>query len=137
MTTLDSKLRTRSLSILIIEDNPDTAESLARFLTLGCDCTVIMAHDGIAGINMARTFCPDVVICDLGLPKRNGILVAEELLATLPCRPLLIAITGFGAQITCDLAQDAGFDHYLIKPADPFVVEDLIEAHATRMGIPY
>jgi len=127
MTTAPAEGRT--VSVLIIEDDADTADSLARFLRLGCGYTVATAPDGLKGIQMAVADLPDVVVCDIGLPKKNGLLVAEELALSLPRRPLLIAVTGYGEQVSADLAQAAGFDHFLVKPADPFRIEALIEAH--------
>jgi DNA-binding response OmpR family regulator len=127
MTTAPAEGQT--VSVLIIEDDADTADSLARFLRLGCGYTVATAPDGLKGIQMAVADLPDVVVCDIGLPKKNGLLVAEELALSLPRRPLLIAVTGYGEQVSADLAQAAGFDHFLVKPADPFQIEALIEDH--------
>lgn len=118
-----------TISILIIEDNADVADSLARFLRIGCGYEVATAGDGVRGVRAALEDPPDVVICDIGLPKKNGILVGEELIESLPERPLLIAITGYGDSTTRALAEEAGFDHFLTKPADPFAIENLIEAH--------
>ena len=73
----------------------------------------------------------DVVICDLGLPKRNGLLVGEEILGVLDPRPLLIAVTGYGDNATRELARTAGFNHFLVKPADPFEIEALIQSYFT------
>ena len=115
--------------ILIIEDNLDTADGLARFLRIGCGYTVMTAFDGLKGLEMALADRPDVVICDLGLPKRNGLLVGEQILSTLEPRPLLIAVTGYGDHATRELARTAGFDHFLVKPADPFEIEALIQSH--------
>ena len=123
---------TRTTSVLIIEDNPDAADSLARFLRLGCGYEVATAPDGLRGVRAALDDPPDVVICDIGLPKKNGVLVGEELAESLPERPLLIAVTGYGDAATRGLAADAGFDHFLVKPADPFAIETLIEAHRNR-----
>jgi DNA-binding response OmpR family regulator len=120
---------TRPLLVLIIEDNVDTADGLARFLRIGCGYTVATATDGLKGLLAARNDPPDVIICDLGLPKRNGLLVGEEIAAAQNPRPLLMAVTGYGDAATRDLARDAGFDHFLVKPADPFEIEALIEAH--------
>jgi len=129
---------TRPLFVLIIEDNVDTAEGLARFLRIGCGYTVVTATDGLKGLQAARTESPDVIICDLGLPKRNGLLVGEEIVAAQNPRPLLMAVTGYGDAATRDLARDAGFDHFLVKPADPFEIEALIEAHfASRAEQPF
>jgi DNA-binding response OmpR family regulator len=124
----------RAASVLIIEDNLDTAESLARFLRIGCGYHVEIATDGVKGLQTARTEQPDVVILDLGLPKKNGLLVGEQIAEDLRPRPLLIAVTGYGDQATRELAAAAGFDHFLIKPADPFDIEALIEAHLQSAG---
>jgi two-component system, sensor histidine kinase len=118
-----------TVSVLIIEDNADVADSLARFLRIGCGYEVSTAPDGLKGIRAAHEHPPDVVICDIGLPKKNGILVGEELLETMLDRPLLIAVTGYGDTTTQALAKEAGFDHFLVKPADPFLIESLIEDH--------
>src|SRR5262245_6972419 len=120
---------TRPRLVLIIEDNVDTAEGLARFLRIGCGYTVVTATDGLKGLQAARNEPPDVIICDLGLPKRNGLLVGEEIAAAQTPRPLLMAVTGYGDAATRDLARNAGFDHCLVKPADPFKIEALIEDH--------
>lgn len=124
----------RPLSVLIIEDNLDAAESLACFLRFGCGYEVATARDGLAGLRTANELQPDVIVCDVGLPKRNGLLVAEELSESLPCRALLICVTAYTDQVTESLALDAGFDHFLGKPVDPFALQALIEAHAERMG---
>ena len=116
-------------TVLIIEDNADVADSLARFLRIGCGYEVSTAGDGVRGVRAALENPPDVAIVDIGLPKKNGILVGEELAESLPDRPLLIAITGYGDATTRALAEEAGFDHFLTKPADPFAIEEFIEAH--------
>lgn len=119
-------------AVLIIEDSPDTADSLARFLRIGCGYEVATAPDGVRGVRAALEHPPDVVICDIGLPKKNGILVGEELIESLSDRPLLIAVTGYGDPTTRELAAAAGFDHFLVKPADPFAIETLVAAHLRR-----
>lgn len=118
----------RPASVLVIEDNPDVAESLARFLRVAFGHRVEVATDGLRGVRKALAVRPDVVVCDIGLPKQNGLLVAEEIVLSLPRKPLLIALTGHGDRATRELAADIGFDHFLTKPADPFRIEDLIEA---------
>jgi CheY-like chemotaxis protein len=128
--TTTVSVQARTVSILIIEDDADTADSLARFLRIGCGYSVATAPDGLEGVRMAVADQPDVVICDIGLPKKNGLLVGEEIADSLPRPPLLIAVTGYGDQVSRDLAEAAGFDHFLLKPADPFQIEALIEAHS-------
>jgi DNA-binding response OmpR family regulator len=126
--TTTATIAARTVSVLIIEDDVDTADSLARFLQFGCGYFVATARDGLDGVRIAVENQPDVVVCDIGLPKKNGLLVAEELAESLP-RPLLIAITGFGDQVSQSLAEAVGFDHFLLKPADPFQIKALIEDH--------
>ena len=116
------------ISVLVIEDLTDTADSLARFLHLGTGVEVRVAYNGETGVKMAFADPPDVVVCDIGLPRLNGLRVAGEL-AELKPRPLLIAVTAYGGVYTEELARAAGFDHYLVKPADPFEIERLILDH--------
>jgi len=125
---------TAAASVLIIEDNADVADSLARFLRIGCGYEVSTAPDGLKGVRAALEHPPDVLILDIGLPKKNGILVGEELIEALPHRPLVIGITGYGDATTRALAEEAGFDHFLTKPADPFLIESLIEDHLKRQA---
>jgi CheY-like chemotaxis protein len=127
--TTTATIAARPLSVLIIEDDVDTADSLARFLQFGCGYFVATARDGLSGVRIAVDNRPDVVVCDIGLPKKNGLLVAEELAEFLP-RPLLIAVTGFGDQVSQGLAEAVGFDHFLLKPADPFQIKALIDGEA-------
>ena len=119
------------ISVLVIEDVVDTADSLARFLHLGSGVEVRVAYNGETGVKMAFADPPDVVVCDVGLPRLNGLRVAGEL-AELNPRPLLIAVTAYGGVYTEDLTRAAGFDHYLVKPADPLEIERLIREHGRR-----
>ena len=123
---------TAAATVLIVEDNADVADSLARFLRIGCGYEVETEIDGVRGVRAARENPPDVLIIDIGLPKKNGILVAEELMESLPERPLVIAVTGYGDATTRALAEEAGFDHFLVKPADPFAIESMIEDFLKR-----
>jgi CheY-like chemotaxis protein len=122
----------RPCSVLVIEDNRDTANSLARFLRLGCGYSVAVAHDGDQGVKMALAAPPDVIVCDINLPKRDGFTVARDLVNALPDDPLFIAVTAYSDLYPQAQARDAGFDHYLVKPADPFQIEALIEGRTPR-----
>jgi DNA-binding response OmpR family regulator len=116
-------------SVLVIDDNRDVADSLARFLTAGYGHNVTVARDGETGVQMAAAHPPDVVVCDLHLPTKTGFEVARELMDVLPRKPLLIAVTAHGGSYPAAHARRAGFDHYLVKPADPHEIGALIEAH--------
>jgi DNA-binding response OmpR family regulator len=121
---MDPDVRT----VLIVEDHPDTAATLAEYLTATGRFRAVVAPDGEAGVAAARRDRPDAVLCDLGLPRKGGLTVAREL-SRLPDRPLLIAVTGSSDEATRTMARRAGFDHFLVKPADPAVIERLVAGH--------
>jgi len=111
-------LPTPQRRVLVIEDNPDAAESLAAVLAFsGHD--VKMANDGISGLAQARSFEPDIVICDIGLPEMDGYAVARAFRAdpTL-ARAYLIAMSGYARETDVQHAIAAGFDQHLAKPPD-------------------
>ena len=109
-----------SRRVLIVEDNYDSAEILQMLLeALGHEVTV--AHSGLEGLHKARTFNPDVVLCDIGLPgEMDGYEVAKTIRADRELSSkFLIAMTGYGQDEDRRRAQDAGFDRHLTKPAEP------------------
>jgi CheY-like chemotaxis protein len=118
----------RPLSVLVIEDVHDTADTLAEFLRTGCGYEVAVAYDGETGLKRAVADRPDVVVCDIGLPRLDGFKVAQQLADLVSPRPLLIALTAYGGTFRREQAMQV-FDHYLTKPADPRVVAGLIQAH--------
>jgi CheY-like chemotaxis protein len=121
--------------VVVIDDNMDTADSLARFLRVGLGYEVRAAYDGPSGVRMATERVPDVVVCDIAMPKLSGLRVADALSRMTP-RPLLIAITAFASEFPEAQAREAGFDYYLAKPADPFVIETLIRDRGRAADAP-
>ena len=114
------------LYVLVVDDNMDGADSMARFLRVAVGHNVKVAYDGVAAVRMATAAGPpDAVVCDLRMPKLDGFRTAEALAKLVP-RPLLIAVTAYTGDYPKDLALLAGFDHYLVKPANLFTVEALI-----------
>jgi two-component system, chemotaxis family, CheB/CheR fusion protein len=100
--------------ILVVDDEKDTAESLAVLLEEDGHDT-LSVQDGRAALDAVRTFDPEVVLLDLGLPDMNGYEVAEKLREEHPReRLLLIAVTGYQNDET--RLKEAGFDHHLLKP---------------------
>jgi CheY-like chemotaxis protein len=121
------------LSVLIVEDQTDVAETLKIFLDLlGYD--VAVAADGEAGVQQALARQPTAVVCDIGLPKKDGFRVAEEIASALPRTPLLIAVTGYGTKEVEDRARKAGFQYFLVKPTDPFELEGLLRGYRARLA---
>ncbi|MCI0629758.1 MAG: PAS domain S-box protein [Phycisphaerales bacterium] len=112
--------------ILIVDDNVDAAESLSRMLRL-MEHEVHVAHDGLAALKAAERVKPDIVLLDIGLPKLDGLEVARRLRhQTDGPPPLLVATTGFGQAEDRRRIAAAGFDHHLIKPLDPNVLQSLV-----------
>src|SRR5688572_20469861 len=91
---------TGPVNVLVIEDNMDGADSLARFLRVGAGFDVRVAYDGLTGFRLAVAHPPEVVVCDIAMPRLDGYGVARELAAALPAKPLLIAVTAFAAEHT-------------------------------------
>jgi CheY-like chemotaxis protein len=86
-------------------------------------------HDGPSVLDAALNYRPDAVLLDIGLPGMSGYDVARALRA-MPslAGSVLIAITGYGRDSDRDLAREAGFDHHLVKPADPEALLRIIGA---------
>jgi CheY-like chemotaxis protein len=121
-------LGSRKATVLVIEDNPEVADTLRRLLELsGYD--VWVAYTGTDGVRLATAHPPDVVLSDIGLPGLDGWGVAQELRrnpATAGVR--LIAVTGHGSDEDKRHAEAVGYDHLLTKPADPETLLALVAA---------
>jgi signal transduction histidine kinase/ActR/RegA family two-component response regulator len=108
----------RPRKILVVDDNVDTAQSLARLLTLaGHD--VAMAHNGESALETARSTRPDIVLLDIGLPLMDGYRVAQTLRSDKRFERLrLIAVSGYGQAEDRRRSKEAGFDDHLVKPVN-------------------
>lgn len=117
----------RGLQILVVEDHVEGAEALARVLRLAGH-NVQTAGDGPAALELARARPPDVALLDIGLPGMNGWEVAVALRAvSAERRPLLMAVTGYGAEGDRRHSEEAGLDGHLVKPVDPEQLLGLLE----------
>jgi CheY-like chemotaxis protein len=107
------------LRILVVDDNHDAADSLAMLLTMNGHVTHT-EHDGVAAVEAAVTFRPDVILMDIGLPGLNGYEAARQIRAqhTGPTRPVLVAVTGWGQSEDRQRSKEAGFDVHVVKPVD-------------------
>jgi len=102
--------------VLIIEDNLDAAESLREALELG-EHEVEVAHSGPEGIERARSFRPDAVLCDIGLPGMDGYDVARVVRQDPTLQSTcLVALSGYALPEDLERAVEAGFQHHLAKP---------------------
>lgn len=104
--------------ILIVDDNRDSAKSLAEVLTLSGNETFVV-HDGEEAVAAAEQQRPDVILLDIGLPKLNGFDACRRIREN-PWADgvLIIALTGWGQEEYRRKSAEAGFDRHLVKPVD-------------------
>jgi signal transduction histidine kinase/DNA-binding response OmpR family regulator len=108
----------QSIKILVVDDNVDAADSLARLLRLDGH-QIHTAYDGLAAVEAARSFRPQAVVLDLGLPGQSGYEVARRLREEFaPHDPLLIALSGYGEAKDRHKSKEAGFHHHFVKPLE-------------------
>ena len=114
--------------ILIVDDNRDAAETLGELLwALGA--TVSVAHSGSDALEKLRSFGPDSVLLDIGMPDMDGYEVARRIRATAEYgRILLIALTGWGQEHDQRRSRAAGFDQHVVKPPDIDRLRELLTA---------
>ena len=101
-----------------MEDNQDAGESLVDLLVLR-GFQARLAHDGASAIRSAVEAPPDFIVCDLGLPGEiDGFAVARACRAEASLQAArLVAVSGYSSPRDHALAQAAGFERLLTKPA--------------------
>ena len=123
--------RLRTLRVVVVDDNEDSAEGLATLLRLDGH-EVATAHDGLEAVSVTEAFRPEVVFLDIGLPGISGYEAARRIRA-LPggAAMRLIALTGWGQQDDRRKSREAGFDRHLVKPVEPLELEDALRGQET------
>jgi signal transduction histidine kinase/DNA-binding response OmpR family regulator len=116
--------------IIVVDDNVDSAESLAMVLRLQGH-EVRIAHEGPAALAISLEFLPTAILLDIGLPGMDGHEVARNLRNQAGGdRILIAAVTGYGRDEDRSRSQQAGFDHHLVKPIDLEALEKLLASAA-------
>jgi two-component system CheB/CheR fusion protein len=119
------------MRILVADDNRDAADSLQRVLAL-FGHEVRVAYDGATAVRIGGEFRPRVAILDIGMPGTDGYEVARAL-RTRQGEPMtIVALTGWGQDADRRRAAEAGFDHHLIKPVDPQMLNALLADAAKK-----
>lgn len=120
------------LRVLVVDDHPDSAETTAQLLALhGHDARPARScAEALRAV--AEGFAPGVVLLDLRLPDGDGYALAADLRRLLPAHPVLVAVTGLQGQE--ERIRAAGFDRYLLKPADPVELVVLLAGYAGGSG---
>ena len=105
--------------VLLVEDNPDTADSMVLLLEM-LGHRVDLAPDGASALALAAARIPQVMLVDIGLPDIDGYEVARRVRANAALASVvLVALTGYGQREDRERAFAAGFDHHFVKPVDP------------------
>jgi CheY-like chemotaxis protein len=115
-------------SILIADDNRDSADSLAMYLTIkGHDTNTV--YDGEQAVAAAEAIRPDVVLLDIGMPKLDGYEVCRRIREQPWGRgTLIVALTGWGQKQDEGRTAAAGFDRHMVKPVEPAALTSLLAA---------
>jgi len=117
------------LRILVVDDDPDTVNTLAAILR-GEGYVVQQAYSGSESLSAARMFRPDVIVHDISVPGMSGYAVAQSIRYgfTDVRRPFMIAISGVWNQVPDrKVAEQTGFDAYLAKPCEPATLLRLVD----------
>jgi DNA-binding response OmpR family regulator len=122
--------------VLVVDDNRDSADSLAMLLRLAA-FDVETAYDGDAVLETSRSFHPDIILLDIGLPHVDGYELARRLRDQLGTEnATLVAMTGYGMDADRSRSQESGFDAHLVKPVDLnelwFILTGLTHRRRTR-----
>jgi signal transduction histidine kinase len=121
--------------ILIVDDNEDAAETLARLLEFGGN-SVQTAHDGLAALEATQRFDPQVVLLDIGLPKMDGYEVCRTIRRSRTNRrPLVVALTGWGQDDDRKKTKEAGFDYHLVKPVNFDLLTEILNKAGAAAGV--
>src|SRR6476620_11498263 len=120
--------------ILVVDDNHDSALSLAMMLSImGHDPRT--AHDGESAVETAESVLPEVVLLDIGLPKLNGYEVAQRIRNTSCGKSMfLIAVTGWGQEEDRQRSSEVGLNVHLVKPVEPAALERLLAELRSDQG---
>jgi len=104
--------------VLVVDDNVDSAESLAMLLRLGGH-EIETAYDGLQAVESAERFKPHLILLDIGLPHLDGYDAAVRIRERTNGREVvLVAVTGWGQDEDRRRTREAGFDAHLTKPVD-------------------
>lgn len=125
----ERRLQARQLRVLIADDDRDTVDTLATILESEGH-VVRRIYSGADVLPAVRLFRPDAAILDINVPGISGYAAAQAIRYSFTDvrKPLLVAISGkWKEHADRRVAQDVGFDHYLVKPCEPRELIGILE----------
>jgi PAS domain S-box-containing protein len=118
--------------VLVVDDKQDAADSLAMLLRLQGH-EVRTAYSGMAALDMAKDYVPDVAFLDIGMPGMDGYEAARRIRRQPGLsKVVLVALTGWGQLEDRRRSNEAGFNHHIVKPAEPKVLENVMAELVSR-----
>ena len=119
-------------TVLIVDDDPHIRQLLV-FALQKAGLDTIEAADGEAGLTLAGTHAPSLVILDINMPRMDGLEVCRRLRARADGAALrIVALTGWGTTEDRELTRQAGFDHHLVKPVTAAKLREALAAVTER-----
>lgn len=116
----------QSRRVLVVDDNADSADTLAMLIEL-LGAEVQVARNGPAALAALDAFHPTTVLLDIGMPGMDGYEVARRIRLRAGFETVtLIALTGWSLDEDRRRTQESGFDHHLVKPVDVDVLNELL-----------
>lgn len=119
----------QSLKVLVVDDNHDAADSMAMVVEQS-GARVRVAYSALDALRIVEEFAPRVVLLDIGMPGMDGYEACRRLRALHGDQLAVVAVSGWGQDSDKQLAQRAGFDAHLTKPADPTALAETIARFA-------
>ena len=120
---------TNSKRVLVVEDNQNAAKTMGWMLELMFGQEVQLAHDGVSAIALAKSFLPDLVLLDIGLPGMSGYEICHALRQEPTLKNMRIAaLTGWGQEEDHQRTKKAGFDHHLVKPVPVNILREVLNS---------
>jgi len=132
---LDPHITGEALRILVVDDNRDSATSMATLLKL-LGHNTCLAYDGLEAVEQSTVFHPEIILLDIGLPKMNGYEACRMIRAQSEGENIVIvALTGWGQEEDRRKSSSAGFDRHLVKPVDyESLLKLLADVQLSRLG---
>lgn len=115
---MDATVNRSALRVVVVDDNYDANAALSRLIKASGFQVAGRAYDGLSGLSVIKAERPDVAILNIAMPALDGYALARRIHSEMESPPRLIALTGFGEESDRAKAAEAGFDEYMLKPAN-------------------
>jgi two-component system, cell cycle response regulator DivK len=116
-----------AVSVLVVDDDEDTRNITVALLN-AFGVRARAARDGEEALQLLPEVQPDLILCDLQMPRLDGFGFVRRLRRTRPFhRILTVAVTGLAGPIDTAATREAGFDGHLVKPISPVMIARLLD----------